>query len=143
MKTHYTLIILLSLLYTLSSCKKDRLEQMEKSLVGCWEIREETGGGLSFGEPSNLAPGNGRIMQFTEKTYAYIDGTSVLYSGTYTVDVKVSGGKREYILNFINNGSPRFFKINDNKLTIYPFPGLQDASTQIYERVKDPVLQTN
>ena len=141
MKTICTLIILLSLTFTLGSCKKDRLAEMERSLLGSWEQREVTGGlDLGNGSP-DLAPGNGRILQFTTTKCFAIIANKVVESTSYTVDVQVSGGKREYILNYENGGFPRYFKITGTRLTIYPPQGLADATTSIWERVKDPVLE--
>lgn len=142
MKKLYHLIILLLLLVTAAGCKKESPADMEQSLVGSWEIRQELGGQIA-GAPGTYPPGNGRILQFTEKNCSYIIGTRVIYTGSYTIGVKGSGKDSENILNFIDNGLPRFFKIENKKLTVYSGPERADGNTLIYERVSDPVLETN
>ncbi|NEU09589.1 hypothetical protein GZH53_14780 [Flavihumibacter sp. R14] len=142
----YSFIILLLFVITFGSCKKARLEKMEQSLVGSWELREISGGEI-FGISSHYAAGNGNIMQFTERNVTHILANKIATSGSYTVDVRGSGRDREYIINYRDLGTQTFFKIEDNKLTMYSDPELQgelqDATPAIYERVKDPVLERN
>jgi hypothetical protein len=140
MKKLYPFIILLSLLITSASCKKDSLADIEQSLVGSWEIRDVIGGQIPGDHASE--PGNGNVLQFTATGYAYIVGAKVTYSGSYSVSIKGSGRNKEYILNLINNGSPMAFEIEGNKLSIYQGSIALDGATVIYERVKDPILET-
>ncbi|NEU09588.1 hypothetical protein GZH53_14775 [Flavihumibacter sp. R14] len=134
-------IILLALLMTSAGCKKENLADIEQSLVGSWEIREMTGAGV-FGVPLYYAAGNGTMFQFTEKNYAFIREKNIVSSGSYTVGVKGSERDRLYMINFDVSNTPRFFKIEDNKLTMYSGSEVPDETTTIYERVKDPILET-
>jgi len=141
MKRHHILIVLISVIVTSSSCRKDRLEQTEQSIVGSWEIRDVTGGQIPGSHASE--PGNGNLLQFTNTDYAYIVGGKVTYTGKYSVTVKGTGRNKEYILTLISNGSPSKFEIEGDKLTIYHGRIESDGATVIYERVNDPVLHTN
>jgi hypothetical protein len=133
--------ILLALLITSGGCKKEKLANIEQSLVGSWEMREMMGAGV-FGVPRYYAAGNGTIFQFTGKNYVFIREKNIVSSGSYTVGVKGAGRDRQYMINFTVSDTPRFFKIEENKLTMYSGSEVQDETATIYERVKDPMPQT-
>jgi len=150
MKKLYPLIILLPLLITSSSCKKDKLAALEQSLVGSWEIRHVTGG---LNPDRTSSAGNGNVLQFTDTDYVYIVGTKVTaYTGTYCVGETGSGRDKEYTLSLLDGVfykkcgddiMPKVFEIKGNRLTIYTGSVNFDGTIETYERVKDPVLEAN
>lgn len=140
MKKLFTLILMSALIFTLG-CKKDKQLSPVGSIIGSWEIRKEIGGQIA-GAPDAFEPGNGNILRFSDKTYAYIQNGVVLYSGAYTIGSKGSGTAKENTLIFVDNGGTRTYEIDNNKLTIYHGVIAADGNILIYEKVQEntPIL---
>jgi hypothetical protein len=135
MKRLLTLILMLLIIFTLS-CKKDKQSKPEVLIIGNWELREVIGGQIP-GVPGMFAPGNGNILRFSGKNYTYAKNGAILDSGTYTIGFKFTGKVKENTLIYNGDGFERFFRIDNNKLTIYTGIIPADGTIQIYERVQE------
>ena len=131
-------MLLFGLLFALLSCKKDNQVAISDNLVGSWEFR----GIACFCAPNintiSPSPGNGNILYFFENnTYKHFQKTQLVKSGTYEIKKETFFGTpvNRIIYDSDTTAMKTFFKIENNKLTLYgTVPVAADGSEEYYAR---------
>lgn len=78
MKT--TTLFMLSLNVLLAACKKSQESKQQPSVMGTWELRATKGGNIL---PASFPAGNGHLVIFSNTSYTYSIGSSMVTKGTF------------------------------------------------------------
>lgn len=81
MQKLFTLFISLAFLCLIGSCEESE-PGIESKLAGRWELMRSYNG---WGGSENYPPGNGNIMEFTKKTYKFINNDTLTKQGQYVI----------------------------------------------------------
>lgn len=135
MKKLSTLALIFTMFLFLG-CKKDLPYDPKISLVGTWELRASVGGQIA-GVPSEVAPGNGNLLKFSEKNYEKIIDGKIVKAGSYTLIKETSWTATDTRLIFDNDLSTRYFvEILKGRLIIYAYgPISSDGTKEEYEKI--------
>mgnify|MGYP003578552465 CR=1 FL=1 len=112
-------------------------------LMGTWELRRGTEGIGSF---TDYAPGNGRLLKFSnENKYDRYEGNQLTESGTFHLTSEKSGNNNKRV-NLIRLGDSqmrdKFAVVNDTlSLSTYPYDDngnmIMDGGTTRYVRISE------
>jgi hypothetical protein len=121
MKKTLLLISFLSCLILFTSCKKDSFESVKSKIIGSWELRDFQGGWGPV-NASDLTPGNGNILKFSDSKYQFYSQGQLTSSGTYRITKMdtYNGAYPESAL-FLNSDQDPMARIRvvENTLTMY------------------------
>jgi len=89
MKTNISIFMLLCTASAIVACKKGNTSDPSPlQIKGTWELRSNTGGNIL---PATYAPGNGRLLRFSDTTYAYYGSGNLINKGTYQMTLDNMG----------------------------------------------------
>ncbi|HEY0895908.1 MAG TPA: hypothetical protein VGE15_05100 [Sphingobacteriaceae bacterium] len=136
MKRYFTLLILFSGMVMLG-CKK---ENVEKSIVGTWELRNVAGGQLPV-DPSVIAPGSGSLITFSDDGYERRVKGTVVSSGSYSLrkeSANVNGDNADYRIVFDDQSSAikSYISLSGNTLKIHYGEIALDGIQETYKRIE-------
>ena len=142
-------ICLFVLTVTFTSCQKGETTKTNlaaTSIIGSWELRTMQGGMLPASE---LAPGNGTILQFSATHYTKYENNTVVQTGTYaiiedstvskTVGLVLPPGKFSHRIVLKNDANMRstFIDIEGDKLSlVWGYFPLDYGVFQQYQKIQ-------
>jgi hypothetical protein len=130
--------ILLALLFTVCSCKKDKdIKSLKKDIVGTWELEKVIG---AFSQPV-FPPGNGQLIVLGKGgLFERKQHDTLIFRGTYTIGTKKDCYERNGDMIFSTNenssGNYRYIEISDGQLSLSTPNCYQDGAVADYRRIK-------
>ncbi len=112
-------------------CRKDKLHNAQKDIIGSWELRKSEGG---IGGTIVYPPGNGNIYQFnSDGSYNHI---TMLSAETGIYQLMQSSTSGQWLLKMISSGvGTHSVTIDDNQLVFLPDSPCCDQPTDTYSRL--------
>jgi hypothetical protein len=119
------------LIISIFGCTKQH-NRVENSIQGNWELRKLEGG---VGGLIVFQPGNGHIYEFNEgSTYRYLNNTTVIETGTYTLQPSPTIGQWTLVLTGPNPATIQV-KIADQQLIFLKAADCCDYADITFEKL--------
>lgn len=121
----------------LGGCEKENKESDSQSVVGRWELRHILGVQIP-NMPADYGKGNGRLIEFTDTEYKYIENGKVTYTEKYRLaneSMEIDGTRYERVFYAGKNDFKNYFKITGKKIMISNGTQAADGTTRTYERL--------
>lgn len=137
MKKLFTIFIALAFLCLIGSCEESE-PSIESKLAGRWELKSSMSG---WGGSEDYPSGNGKIMEFTKKTYKFINNDTLTKQGQYIIIQAKSylTGEKENMILFdmtaeqAKNNARTIIEVNHNELSL-SFDAY-DGPSAFYQRI--------
>ena len=84
-------LLMLSLTVLLGACKKSQVNKKQPSFTGTWELRATKGGNIL---PASFPAGNGHLIIFSNTTYIYSVGGSMMTQGDFQEQTDNNGNEK-------------------------------------------------